>query len=545
MVYHSNSIMKAYFFALLFAGIALQLHAQSTPFNVYLEPVDIPNVGGLQAYAFGQHNGKWLIIGGRLDGLHRRQPFASFDIAGHNNQVLVIDPVAQKKWAAPLTALPVPIQEQLSSTNMQFIQEGDFLYLAGGYGYSGTAGDHITYDKLTAVAVPAVMDAVINGTDFATFFRQITDAQFAVTGGHLSKIYNTYYLVGGQKFEGRYNPMGPNHGPGFIQKYTEQARRFHINDDGTTLSVTHLQAWTDAEQLHRRDYNVAPQIMPDGQEGITAFSGVFQKTVDLPYLNCVNIDSGGYIVNNTFSQHYNHYHCAFMPLYSAHFNEMHTVFFGGIAQFYDSLGIMVQDNNVPFVRTIARVTRDADGAMAEYKLPIEMPALLGAGAEFIPIKDLPIYSNEVIRLDDLSADTTLAGYIYGGIASSASNVFWSNTGTESVASSQIFKVFVVKNTSSTVHELNTQSTGTLRMQVFPNPNHGVFSVKFQVPAATRVWLSISDLNGKLIDREALKNLLPGENIITRKLPAMAVGNAYLVTLETSTEKATVKTIIQE
>ena len=174
-----------------------------------------------------------------------------------------------------------------------------------------------------------------------------------------------------------------------------------------------------------------------------------------------------------------------------------------------------------------------------------MPALLGAGAEFIPIKDLPIYSNEVIRLDDLSADTTLAGYIYGGIASSASNVFWSNTGTESVASSQIFKVFVVKNTSSTVHELNTQSTGTLRMQVFPNPNHGVFSVKFQVPAATRVWLSISDLNGKLIDREALKNLLPGENIITRKLPAMAVGNAYLVTLETSTEKATVKTIIQE
>jgi hypothetical protein len=54
---------------------------------------------------------------------------------------------------------------------------------------------------------------------------------------------------------------------------------------------------------------------------------------------------------------------------------MHTVFFGGIAQYYDSLGILVQDNNVPFVKTIARVTRDASGTMAEYKLPIVMPTL--------------------------------------------------------------------------------------------------------------------------------------------------------------------------
>jgi len=536
---------KSFFFILLFAVFGLQLYAQNAPFNIYLEPLDIPNLGGLQAYAFGQHNGKWLVLGGRLDGLHRRQPFATFDIAGHNNQILVIDPVAQQKWSAPLTSLPVPLQEQLSSTNMEFIQQGDMLYVAGGYGYSNTAGDHITYNKLTAVNVPAVIDAVINGTGVSVYFRQITDDQFAVTGGHLSKIYDSYYLVGGQKFIGRYNPMGPAHGPGFIQEYTDQVRRFRIDDDGTTLSVTHLQAWTDTDQLHRRDYNVAPQIMPNGQEGITAFSGVFQKTVDLPYLNCVNIDSSGYVVNNAFSQHYNHYHCAFLPLYSAGSNEMHTVFFGGIAQFYDSLGILVQDNNVPFVRTIARVTRNADGVMAEYKLPVEMPALLGASAEFIPLENLPSYSNEVVKLDDLSADTTLVGYVYGGIASTEANIFWVNTGTESVASSQIFKVFVVKNASSASHELNTQSTGSLQMQVFPNPNNGVFGVKFQLRTSTRVWLSISDLNGKLIDREELKNLFPGENIVTRKLPRINVGNAYFVTLETRTEKATVKTMIQE
>jgi hypothetical protein len=224
---------------------------------------------------------------------------------------------------------------------------------------------------------------------------------------------------------------------------------------------------------------------------------------------------------------------------------MHTIFFGGIAQFYDSLGILVQDNNVPFVRTIARVTRSSDGTMAEYKLPVDMPALLGASSEFIPLETLPAYANGVIRLDDLSVDTMLVGYIYGGIASSESNIFWINSGAESSASSQIFKVFVVKNAESAAHELNKQSTGTLRMQVFPNPNNGVFGVKFQMPEVVQVWLSISDVNGKIIDRELLKNLFPGENIVTRKLNNIKAGNAYLVTLETETEQATLKTIIQE
>jgi len=537
--------MRSLLFSLSLSVLTLSVFAQTSPFNMLLEPMSVPDLGGLQAYAFGQHNGKWLIIGGRLDGLHRRQPFATFDLAGHNNQLLVVDPVTLQKWSAPLTSLPQPMQEQLSSTNMQFHQDGDYLYLTGGYGYSSTAADHVTYDKLTAVEVPAVIDAIVNGTSFVANFRQIADDQFAVTGGHLSKIYDTYYLVGGQRFEGRYNPMGPNHGPGFVQEYTDQIRKFKINDDGVTLSVTHLPALTDTEQLHRRDYNVAPQILPNGQEGITAFSGVFQKTVDLPFLNCVNIDSSGYAVNNDFSQYYNHYHCAFLPLYSLNANEMHTVFFGGIAQFYDSLGMLVQDNNVPFVRTIARVTRSADGVMAEYKLPIEMPALLGAGAEFIPLEGLPVYGNGVLKLDELQGDTLHVGYIYGGIASSASNIFWTNTGSESSANSQIFKVFVVVNTPTSTHELNPQSTGTLQMQVFPNPSSGMFSVKFQLSEVTPVWLSISDMNGKIIDRELLKNLVPGENRVTRELKSAWAGKACVVTLETQVERASVKVVNQE
>ena len=85
---------------------------------------------------------------GRLDGLHQRQPWTAFDEAGMNKQIIVIDPENKQKWTAPLTSLPVSLQEQLSSTNMQFQQHEDILYFIGGYGYSKTALNHITYNTI-------------------------------------------------------------------------------------------------------------------------------------------------------------------------------------------------------------------------------------------------------------------------------------------------------------------------------------------------------------------------------------------------------------
>lgn len=519
----------------------ISVFAQTTPFNIYIEPLNIAGLGGLQAYAFGQDNGKWLIIGGRLDGLHRRQPFAAFDIAGNNNQLIVIDPVFKQKWTAPITSLSVALQEQLSSTNTEFHQEGNYLYIIGGYGYSAASASRKTFDNLTAIDVPSVINAVIAGTSFTNYFRQISDIQFAVTGGHLKKINNTFYLIGGNKFDGNYNPMG---NPTYTQVYTDAIRKFNLSDNGTNIKINHLPTITDATNLHRRDYNAVPQILPNGTEGITAFSGVFQPTVDLPFLNCVNIDSTSYAANNTFQQYYNHYHCAVLPLYSVSNNEMHNVFFGGIAQYYDSFGILVQDNNVPFVKTIARVTRNSGGTMAEYKLPVEMPGLLGAGAEFIPIVSVPQFNNEVFKLDDLTADSTLVGYIYGGISSTAANIFFTNTGTQSSASSQIFKVYIIKNLTVGIHNLNEQSIGTLKMHVFPNPNEGNFVVKFHLNKIVETKISLYSINGKKIDERVLNYVVAGENTYERKIKNLGLGGTYILTIETPYEKATQKIIIK-
>lgn len=531
------------FFSIIIGLILFSISAlaQTAPFNIHIEPINISGLGGLQSYAYGQDNGKWLIIGGRLDGLHQRQPFAAFDVAGNNNQLIVIDPASQQKWTAAITSLSVALQEQLSSTNMEFHQEDSYLYIIGGYGYNTATASRLTFDNLTAIDVPAVINAVIAGTPFTNHFRQISDLQFAVTGGHLEKINNTFYLIGGHKFDGNYNPMGH---PTFSQVYTDAIRKFNISDDGTTITISHLPTITDAANLHRRDYNAVPQILSNGAEGITAFSGVFQPTVDLPFLNCVNIDSTSYSVDNTFQQYYNHYHCAVLPLYAASTNEMHNVFFGGIAQYYDSLGVLVQDNNVPFVKTIARVTRNSAGIMSEYKLPVEMPSLLGAGAEFIPITSVPHYNNEVLKLDDFTLDSTLVGYIYGGICSTAANIFFINTGAESSASSQIFKVYIIKNSSVGIHDLNEQSIGTLKMQVLPNPNNGDFVVKFHLNKIAETKISLYTIDGKKIEERVLNNLTIGENTFQRKIKNLDLGGTYILTIETPYEKATQKIIIE-
>jgi hypothetical protein len=534
--------MRRLFLLVCLMGASL-LPAQAPPFGIYMEPVSIPGLGGLQSYAFGRHDGKWLILGGRTDGLHLRQPFASFDAAGNNQQIWVIDPTAGLFWTSPLAPLPGDLRDQLGSTNMEFHQEGDYLYLIGGYGYSSSGADPYTYDFLTAVNVSGLMNAVITGGATESYFRQISHPDFAVTGGHLEKIYDVWYLVGGQQFDGRYNPMGPTHGPGFYQAYSNAARRFTLEDDGVTLTLAHLPSIVDTNHLHRRDFNVVPQIMPDGNEGLTAFSGVFQKNADWPYLNCVNIDSNGIEVNDSFAQYYNHYHCAVLPLYSASSAMMHTVFFGGIAQYYDSAGILTQDNNVPFIKSIARVTRDTSGLMQEFLLPVEMPSLLGAGSEFIALESNPVYGNDVIRLDDLTADTNLVGYIWGGIASTAANIFFVNDGSQSSAGSQLFRVFVIKSPSVGFDELNEQSSGTLHLQVDPNPNDGTFYTRFFLERRTPVRITITSLSGKILVEEYLENAEPGVNRFQKRIRGLNEGGVYFITIDAGYESATQRIIV--
>lgn len=52
--------------------------SQTFDYDIHLEPLSIPDMPGIHSFVIGQHDGKWLILGGRKDGLHPRQPFDDF-----------------------------------------------------------------------------------------------------------------------------------------------------------------------------------------------------------------------------------------------------------------------------------------------------------------------------------------------------------------------------------------------------------------------------------------------------------------------------------
>lgn len=82
--------------------------AQQIPFNysVKLKPVTITNLPGLHSFAVAQAGNKWLVIGGRKDGLHARQPFNAFPAAYNNSDIYVIDIITKQFWSTSVNQLP-------------------------------------------------------------------------------------------------------------------------------------------------------------------------------------------------------------------------------------------------------------------------------------------------------------------------------------------------------------------------------------------------------------------------------------------------------
>ena len=89
-------------------------------FDIELEEVTIDNLYGVQSYAVGSYNGEWFILGGRTDGLHQRQPFAAFAAAENHTNVLRVNPSNNSFSQASILSLPLPLKEQLQSTNLSF-----------------------------------------------------------------------------------------------------------------------------------------------------------------------------------------------------------------------------------------------------------------------------------------------------------------------------------------------------------------------------------------------------------------------------------------
>jgi hypothetical protein len=265
--------MKSFLSIFITLTLNIVVNSQNKyPFRITLEPIIPESFKGVQSYTWAKDGNHVLLIGGRTDGLHRRQPFASFNKQYNNRELVVLDLKEEKVWKRSTVDLPAILAEQLESSNMEFYQEGNQLILIGGYGYSETNGDHITYPSLITIQVKEFINAIISNTDITPFIQQLQDERMAVTGGRLNKLGKQFYLVGGQRFDGRYNPHGPDHGPGFSQQYTNQIRKFNLTTNGKKINIENYVGITDSILLHRRDYNLLNQYDANGKEILTIYS---------------------------------------------------------------------------------------------------------------------------------------------------------------------------------------------------------------------------------------------------------------------------------
>ena len=55
--------MKIYLIIFQLLAFTISGNTQTAPFEIKLEALQINELGGLQTFAFGQDQGKWLIIG--------------------------------------------------------------------------------------------------------------------------------------------------------------------------------------------------------------------------------------------------------------------------------------------------------------------------------------------------------------------------------------------------------------------------------------------------------------------------------------------------
>lgn len=525
-----------YFIAFCFALFikVIETKAQEPfKYSVKIDSIQLSGLPGIHSFAFAEHEGKWLIIGGRTDGLHPRQPFASFPESENNTEIYVVDIENQQVWSAELNSLPTSINEQLQSSNMNFYQDADTLVLIGGYCYSQSAATHKTFPNLTTINVSGLINAIVNNTDITPFFKQITDPIFAVTGGELSKLNELYYLVGGQRFDGEYNPMGH---PTYVQTYTDAIQTFTINNNGTELSFANYQKITDPIHLHRRDFNLLSHIFPDGNEGLVISSGVFQKYVDLPFLYPVEISGSDYVARTTFNQYLNNYHTAHANIYDSLENKMTSLFFGGISQYYYVDGALYQDDLVPFVNTISGITRDNTGNLVEFYIPGGMPGFKGSSSEFLPNYNFSSKHSDILKETLFEGDTITIGYILGGISSPTKNPFSMNQTNRTAADKNIYivKLFpAAPNTIKTIHVPNPYT-----MEIFPNPTTAEFTIKFNVTSKVAARYFITNNSGALLQSNQIEITQPGDvvyNVVLDKsftlqnlIVTLVIDNTYYI-----------------
>ncbi len=507
---------------------------QLPPYSIEIEPIKNIHVPGLHSFSFAQSGSKWLFIGGRINGLHGLNSNDGFPVEHANGYVVVIDTNTWQSYSSDLSHLPKQVADPLRSTNMQYACSDNYLYMSGGYGWDSIVKKYVSFPVFSAINIEAMIDSVILGNSIGSTIKQVTDTNFAVCGGEMALVGNTFYQVFGHHFMGRYSDPPT---PLFTQRYTHQIRKFSINNTGNTLTINGFTYETDTSNFHRRDLNVGPIILPGGEQALRAYSGVFRKDRNLPYLEPITIQGSGTTVHNDYKQVMSHYTCALMPVYNSGTQIMHTTFFGGISlnDYKPQSNTVVEDTLVPFISDVTTINCYPGNVFEETIMPIQLPGLIGSNAKFILNRNIAHFSNGVIDLNALPGSRVLAGYIFGGIRAQVPN-----NGVSTV-NDTIYRVYLTRNTTNIAGNLKAENQ--LGALIYPNPANNKVTLTFHLNNADEVLIRFFDSNGKLL-QSTNKKLPKGNHPATLDTSSLPEGIYYCHVLSNENGNISLKFVVK-
>jgi hypothetical protein len=429
------------------------------PFGLTIETAPFTLPSGIQAYASGTFQGKWVFLSGRTNGLHGFGNVGNnFPPVYQNTTVYVIDPQTGSSWSRSLTdpssGLTQTQIDDLSTTANQSCQKNGILYIVGGYGINTESGQMETKSVLSAIDLKELVQWVIDGGDLSPHaLRQVSHPILQVTGGALyqNTDHDPFLLILGQNFIGLYEPSSNG-------LYTKQIRKFWLNDDGHSLFIFPDVSLITHEDYRRRDLNVLP-IMRKNKPAYVAFAGVFTLSGGVWTVPITIFPDGSSFQPDpedpqTFKQAMNQYNCAAFGLYSVKKQEMYAIFPGGISYGYFSGDTFQTDDEFPFINQVTTIKIDKHDQFTQIIMDGQYPEILstgsnpgnpllfGAEAQFFPKEGIPLFHNGVIQFDKIKGDLVLIGHIVGGIMSTLPNT---NTESDSTASPYVFEVYLSKN----------------------------------------------------------------------------------------------------
>lgn len=424
-----------------------------------------PNLPALQSFVFGQTSDAWLFIGGRTNGFHGFPggDSSAFPRKQANKWIYAYTLSTHTLDSMSVDSLPAALKDQYSFTNIQHTQDGDSLYLCGGYGATYQTNNpqndttYITDSTFSRVIVSQMVAAIKNKSKAqlqSSVVYAAPDNFVCATGGELFKINGRFYLTVGHRYQGAYNSNTP---PPGLQTYLDAVHSFTVNQSATAISlntssyVTLTDGLPDSTtQFRRRDLVVAPGIQTNGNTGISIYGGVFTYQNTTPFTHPIYLNINGQTATyavDTSHQYSNNYSAANLAMYSASANSMYTTIFGGIVENAADTG------NASFTKKVMSVTHNLSANTTTYKTETALMTAsdnkyYGAESVFIEAANAPMYdaAHGIVNFDILPANQPVViGYIYGGIiAGEPDNNGQGNTS----PSNKVFAVTITRNVAS-------------------------------------------------------------------------------------------------